>query len=475
VPHGEDWREVTWTTPSYQQILEMLRNPAYAGIYVRGKRKTATVLNEHGDAQKKRQRLCREQWDVFLEDHHEPYISQETWERNMEKIAANAHLGHAPGKGSPQNGNGLMSGLLRCRRCGHKLHANYRASGVSYVCRGGATQRDARGASCFSFLAKHIEEQLVELVLEVLTPAGIAAAEHAAERLAVIHHQERQIIVDRVEAVREVEARAAREYKKTDATYTTVRQRLAQEWEQALSAVQRVEEQLKRFDKNRPCLPTSAQRQTLIELGKSVRRVWYHPNADMVLKKQIVRTLIEEIVVDREKPTNEIVLIIHWAGGYHTELRAPTHWKKRRRAAGDVKSVVRTLRKVLTDDDIAVVLNREKIRDEAGATWTSQRVAEFRERHQIPAFCQEIKERHGWMTQADAATCLEISPMSMTRLVQSGIVPAEQPRCGLPSVIKRETLDTSAVKRAVSQLKSASNRPLPLDPNQLNLFENKDY
>ena len=213
VPPGKDWRDVEWTTPTYQRLVEMLRNPTYAGIYVRGKRKTVTRLNEEGHAQKKRQRLPREQWNVFLEDHHEPYISQATWERNMEKIAANAHMGQAYSKRSPQNGNGLMVGLLRCRRCGHKLHANYRATGVSYVCRGGGTQRDARGPSCFSFRAKQIEEQLAELVLEVVRPSGVAAATQAAERLACLHDQERQLIVDRLEASREIEVRAAREYK----------------------------------------------------------------------------------------------------------------------------------------------------------------------------------------------------------------------------------------------------------------------
>ena len=93
VPHGSDWREVTWTTPTYQQMVEMLRNPTYAGIYTRGKKKTVTWLNQDGHAQKKRSRVPRDQWEVFLEDHHDPYISQETWERNVEKIAANAQMG----------------------------------------------------------------------------------------------------------------------------------------------------------------------------------------------------------------------------------------------------------------------------------------------------------------------------------------------------------------------------------------------
>ena len=475
VPPGKDWRDVEWSTPSYQQILEMLRNPTYAGIYVRGKMKTVTWLNEEGHAQKKRRRLPREQWDVFLKNHHEPYISRETWERNMEKIAANACLGGSLSKRSPQNGNGLLVGLLRCRRCGHKLYAIYRARGVSYVCHGGTTQREAHGISCFSFGGWHLEERVAELILEVVQPAAVAAATQAAERLAALRNQERQLIVDRLEASREVEARAAREYKKTDATYTTVRQRLAQEWEQALLAVQKEADQLRQFDQRLFHLPTTVQQQALNQLGKNVRRIWYHPQASMVLKKQIVRTLIEEIIVDLEKPQNELVLAIHWAGGHHTELRAPTHRRKRRGTTDDLKLIVCALRKVLPDEAIASVLNRERLFSETGTTWTSRRVSDFRHQHRIPAFCAETKHQQGWMTQAEAATCLEISPMSMTRLVQAGIVPAEQPRSGLPTVIKREDLNLDRVKRAVFQLKSSNNRPLSVDPNQLKLFETRDF
>src|SRR5208282_5111090 len=97
--------------------------------------KTVTVLDEDGHLAKKRARVSREGWDVFLENHHEPYISRATWERNLAKISGNASMRRPMGKGSPQNGRGLMTGLLRCRRCGHKLHTTYHDDQVGYVCR----------------------------------------------------------------------------------------------------------------------------------------------------------------------------------------------------------------------------------------------------------------------------------------------------------------------------------------------------
>ena len=41
----------------------------------------------------------------------------------------------------------------------------------------------------------------------------------------------------------------------------------------------------------------------------------------MRLRQRIVRILIEEIVADVDESRREIVLLIRWAGGQHSELR----------------------------------------------------------------------------------------------------------------------------------------------------------
>ena len=190
----------------------------------------------------------------------------------------------------------------------------------------------------------------------------------------------------------------------------------------------------------------------------------------MVFKKQIVRTLIEEIRVDLDQEHDELELWIYWAGGQHTKVREPRHRRKIRRKNEDVKQIVEVLRKVLTDTSIASALNREKIRTASIATWTASRVKDFRQRHGITAYSKRVKQQQGWLTGAEAANSLGISAMSVTRLVQTGVLPAQQPLPRLPSVIQLGDLDLSQVKKAVDDLKTSSNRPLTQDPNQLSLF-----
>jgi hypothetical protein len=320
------------------------------------------------------------------------------------------------------------------------------------------------------FRGARVEEHLTELIFEAIAPAAVSAANAAETQLGDQRQQQRRLIVDRLEASREAESRAAREYKETDVTYTAVRLRLAQEWDDALGVVQMQQDQLVEFDKRQPSLPSAEQLRELNRLGADVRRIWNHPRANMVLKKQIVRTLIHEIIVDLDESRDEVILIVHWVGGHHTPLRVSRRQRKSPPNTHDLATVVNTLRKVLNDAAIAAVLNRENVKTARGETWTGRRVAILRKELCIPAYNAQTQNEQGWITQAQAATCLNISPMSVTRLVRAGIIPAEQPHPRFPTVITRDAVQLDRVKTAVLALKTSHNRPLSRDPNQLSLY-----
>ena len=126
-----------------------------------------------------------------------------------------------------------------------------------------------------------------------------------------------------MQAAVEAEQRAAREYKQTDVTYVAVRQALGAEWEATLARVAAEQSRLTKFDQRQPTLPTAVQRERLTQLGEDVRRLWNHPSASGNLKQQLARVLIVEIVADVDEERGEVLLLIHWSGGHHTELRQP--------------------------------------------------------------------------------------------------------------------------------------------------------
>jgi hypothetical protein len=97
-------------------------------------------------------------------------------------------------------------------------------------------------------------------------------------------------------------------------------------------------------------------------------------------------------------------------------------------------------------------------------------VRSFREHHAIAPFDGAEKERRGLLSQQDAADVLDVSAMSVHRLVQRGILPAEQPGPGMPYILRRADLALPKVRQAVQRIHSNLPRPLPADPNQLDLF-----
>ena len=131
--------------------------------------------------------------------------------------------------------------------------------------------------------------------------------------------------------------------------------------------------------------------------------------------------------------------------------------------------MIRTLRAVCDDSGIAHALNRTNVACRSGR-WTAGTVRAIRERHGIPPFDMKEKQSRGLLSQAEAAQRLDVSAMSVHRLVQSAILPADQPSPGLPCIIRESDLAAPEVQQAVHRIRSNLPKPLPADPNQRKLF-----
>jgi DNA invertase Pin-like site-specific DNA recombinase len=466
--HGE---QVEWVKVNYKSLLDMLQNPRYAGIYAYPRYKAETKTLAPGTL-KKVVRLARpEEWQVVLHDHHPAYISAERYHANVEKIAMNAQRLARSG-GAPRSGSSLLTGLITCRHCNHKMQVRYgRAGQVSYYCRDGRRQRESRGdvtAGCFRFAASALERQLCEQLLWAISPAGVAAAELASARLQAQRDSRRTQLVDELEHLRYEADLTRRRFDKVDPANRLVFDTLARELETCLQLVEGQESKLVAFDRDCPPSPTEEQRSRLNELGGCLAEMWHDPQTDNGLKKQVIRLLVEHVYAELDEATDEVVLIVKWYGGHHTTLRGP----RRREAAikqDQLSTIIDTLRKLYDDASIARVLNRSTIRCSDGKTWTKSRVRRYRKRHQIASYSLAEKESSGWLSQQEAATKLGISPMSVNRLIDRRILTAEGPP-SLPRVLRSEDLASKEVQATIKRIKTHGNAPLPENPNQLSLL-----
>ena len=167
-----------------------------------------------------------------------------------------------------------------------------------------------------------VDDAMAKEILRVVQPAAIEAAVVASEAAA---HQQDEVLnawTRQLEAARYAARRAQKQYDATDPDNRLVADELERRWNQALQRVHEIEGRLDQHVHG--CrdvvVPT---REAFENLAADFEAVWANPRTDVRLKKRLVRTLIHEIVVDIDAAAGEVLLVIHWKGGVHTELRLP--------------------------------------------------------------------------------------------------------------------------------------------------------
>jgi hypothetical protein len=162
-------REVIWRLPVYNRVHSILKNPVYAGAFVYGRRRRRTVIVDGRARKTDGHEVPREQWEVVIQNHHPGYIDWETYLANQKQIETNiGELGRAGVvHGAAKSGPALLAGLLRCARCGRKLHVGYSGNGgrvPRYCCRGAHLNHRNAVANHLDLLAgAHPVEDLREI------------------------------------------------------------------------------------------------------------------------------------------------------------------------------------------------------------------------------------------------------------------------------------------------------------------------
>jgi hypothetical protein len=148
----------------------------------------------------------------------------------------------------------------------------------------------------------------------------------------------------------------------------------------------------------------------------------------MRLKQRIVRILIREIIADVDEKNREVVLVIHWAGGRHTELRVKKFetGRSRRSTAPETIEVLRQMAGKFSDRQIAATMNRLRLRTGEGDSWNEMRVRSARSYYQLPAFRQDDQAKAKEVTVKIAAQRLDVSEWIVRRMIEEKILPARQ-------------------------------------------------
>jgi hypothetical protein len=466
---GTAGREVIWKLPSSGRIRQMLKNPCYAGAFAYGKTAMRTRIEEGRARQSSRYRKPHNEWKVLLIGHHPGYISWEEYLENQQRLEANVASFEGEGSGAAKLGAALLSGLLRCGRCGRKLQVVYsgtRGRVPRYVCHGDRGDRESN--RCLTVGSLRLDRAVVQSVLTAIQPAGIEAAVQLSECTQIEDDGKRKALELALERARYEEKRARRQFDAVEPENRLVASELETRWNSALAQVGEAEARLAAT--GRAAEPLSeGQKQQLLALSEDLMRLWNHPEAPVQLKKRILRTVLTEIIVDNETNSASHRLRLHWAGGVHTELRVERNKPGQHRYKADlpVIELVSELAKICPDKSTAAILNRLGYKTGQEKTWNASRVAGLRGYHKIAPF----QKQDDWVTLEEAARELQVSNTVVKRLIRERILPAKQVVKFAPWIIEKKDLSLAAVQSQVKAAKRGGHRlpQIVLGQGQLSL------
>jgi DNA invertase Pin-like site-specific DNA recombinase/predicted DNA-binding transcriptional regulator AlpA len=444
---------IRWVVPTYTALHHILSNPVYAGAYTYGKTKYERYLDEHGAVRKRSRHLPMDQWSVLIQDHHPGFIDWATYQANQTRLDSNTRPRPHQSGGAVREGSALLQGLVTCGHCGRRLHVHYRGrnSAPGYHC-AGKDLVAGRGVYCLNVGGTVIEQAVASTFLEAITPAAIDAMRLSVEQLQSNHDASLSQWRLEVERTRYEAERAERRYRTVEPENRLVARGLESEWESRLRDLASAEMELRRREQQRPSTITSEQLKAIQRLGSDIRQVWDATTTTDRDRKELLRTLLEEVVLNLKRAEGRANLTLRWRGGAITllDIPAPRFKPMGPRTDEDTLSLLPRLATLYPDEVIAGILNRQGRKTATGERFTANQVGSLRRYRDIPRFQPPTTPPNGELVSIrKAAQILGMNTSSIHRWLADGFIAGEQITPGAPWQIRiTDELRASVVQQA---------------------------
>jgi len=421
---------IRWVTPTYTAVHHILTNPVYAGAYTYGKTKYERYVDDHGTVRKRIRHLPIAQWAVLIPEHHPGFIDWPTYQTNQARLDSNTRPKPHQAGGAVREGSALLQGIATCGHCGRRLMTHYRGrnSTPGYHC-AGKDIVDGRGQYCLTIGGLAIEQAVADAFLQAITPAAVEAMRLTVEQLQA--NQDAALAQWRleVERARYEAERIERRYRAVEPENRLVARGLETEWESRLRDLAAAEAELRRREQQRPSTLGPEQLKRIQILGSDIRQVWTESTTTDRDRKELLRTLLEEVVLNLKRAEGHAHLTLRWRGGAVTilDVAVPRFRPMGPRTDEDTISLLRRLAALYPDEVIAGILNRQGRKTATGERFTANQVGSLRRYRNIPRFQPPTEPPSGELVSIrKAAQILGMNTSSIHRWLADGFIAGEQ-------------------------------------------------
>ncbi len=319
-PHAN---QLLWKAASEAAVTDMLTNPAYAGTFAYGRRQVDPTLRTAGRATSGSRRKPMSEWLHVQPNAYPAYISWEQYLANQERIQQNGLRfveQRQKAQGIVRDGPGLLQGMVVCGHCGHHMQTVYKHT-PRYVCRG-LVRTIPAPSDCTSVRAPVVDEMVVRAFLEAMQPAQLDALEailasQQAERGRLEQHWQ-----DHLKRAQYEVHLAQRQYDAVDPDNRLVAAELERRWETKLLQLRQAEGEYQQFQQTSlPETVPASLRDLFREVSRRLPELW--PSLSNAQKKELLRSLIQQVIITRPAPDQLAVRIV-WISGWYTDCTGLT-------------------------------------------------------------------------------------------------------------------------------------------------------
>lgn len=432
--------EVVWQPARNSMVLAILKNPVYAGTYVYGRQTKDPTRRKPGHPYSGIVRRPIDEWPIVIHNVYPAYITWERFLTNQAQLAANQSRYREDRPGTPKKGQALLQGIIRCGRCGARMRLRYSGSKGEfpvYECNYAHSEYGA--PRCQEVRGLGLDAEVERLVLEALAPDKIALALAALESLEEEHAALKRQHKLHLERLRYEAERAQRQYDAVEPENRLVARTLEKRWEEKLRALEEAEQKHQTWVEQQRLELTSTDRQDIVALGADLPRVWRAPSTTAADRKQILRFLTKEVIVDQKRTRGKVWFQINWQTGAISE-----HWYTRRVRSyteharfDQIQQRIRELRaEQKLDDEIAAALNAEGYQTTKRRPFDNNAIWLLRKQMGLPAVKPNgphpVRFEDGTYSVEGAAQAIGVFPGTIYKWLRTGRLEGHQLRKGTP-------------------------------------------
>jgi len=379
--YGGAWAgQLRWGRLTHARAAGILRNPAYAGAYVFGRRRSRQVVDPDGSVRSSVTLLPPDQWEVLIRGHHRGYITWEDYLANQEKLAANrTNAGARP----PREGTALCQGIVFCGACGRSMQVRYQDRLPRYEC-GHSRADHVATPLCGSVRADTVDAVAADALLAAVNPGQVALALAAAEQVSIRRQRSVRAAELAAERARYEADRAERAFLACEPENRLVARTLEARWEARLAGLADAEAALAAQRSARPELPAPDQ---LAATVADLPALWADPATSDKDRKRLMRALLADVTITPDSQDRTRILVgLRWKSGASQQVQV-TRRKNAYQLRSTDPAAIELARRIgpgLDNNALAGALNDAGHRTGTGQPFDGVAAGNLRAYHHIP-------------------------------------------------------------------------------------------